>query len=1136
MTRQIDVFPVDWRAGDVGGVDDLRFEITLYGKLRDGRSAVVHINFLPYFFVEVPGHWASARTGLFIAESVRRYRANAAHCHAVSRKTLHGFTNNEKRPFVQVAFNSFADYKRARYAMQRDAKLQTYEAALDPLLKFFHVRNIEPSQWVAIHVERGIVEDAGNFEARVNFGDVATSLLRERPPLVFASWDIECVSLTGKFPNADLPGDKIITIGTAFQRYGEPEPYKRVVVALGTCDDIPGVDVLPCETEGDLLAAWLDVVAAERTDVMVGYNTFGFDLRYLYGRATQCVDDHGEPQVDLSKLGRGPGGGLPLEKNLSSAAYGDNKFFLVTCPGVVQLDLLQIFRKELKLDSYSLANVSKKYLDGHTKIDLSPGDMFKKFDGTAADRAEIAEYCVRDCELPLKLMAKLCVFENLLEMANATIVPIEYLALRGQQIKVYSMLLKKARTLGFVAPDLERAPEPDGKYEGATVLQAKKGAYFDVVSALDFASLYPSIMRAHSMCPSTLVMDDKYAAVEGVEYYDVRVGADTYKFAQNVPCVVPALLEDLAAFRKQAKNDMAAAKERGDPFAAALFNAKQLAYKVSTNSVYGFFGAVRGMFPCVAIAASVTATGRHMIEHSKNLAESLAPGSEVIYGDSVAAYTPILVRAKDESVRGAFYTTFEDLTRNMAWTSTQSGKEVCELGDTTDIWSDAGWTTLQRVIRHKLDPKKRMIRVVTESGLVDVTSDHSLLHPDGQPVTPENVGAGMELMHTDLPIDDMFEVGVTHRELRREYWKTHSTFEPLAERDHLDAAHAFAIGLSLWTGVCLEYRPGVSSLHMKLCPAVDAGNRVVCVREISHPGDAFVYDATTDTHHFAAGIGRMVVHNTDSIFVKLAVGPEKRYDLEEHFRMAEWMAHEISKTFKSPIELEFEKCYYPLMLFTKKRYAALMFTKPDAPDYIDIKGLQLVRRDSPPLIRNVSNAILRKVMHERSTEGAILEAKNAVRLLLTGQVQMEDLVTSKQLRSNYVNEKSQPHVTVARKILARTGAPVTQGERVPYVFVVENENMDGLMASRAEDPKYVAAHGLEIDYLYYLKNQLLSPVTTLLEVLVDDPEAAILDDPQIQETLKILETTRKRDVQASKRVKRNVVNRQYEITSFFKTC
>jgi DNA polymerase delta subunit 1 len=306
---------------------------------------------------------------------------------------------------------------------------------------------------------------------------------------------------------------------------------------------------------------------------------------------------------------------------------------------VLQIDVLQILRRETKHASYTLNNMAKEYL-GDAKIDLPAHEIFSRYDGSSADRAVIAGYAAKDTVLPLQLLKKLCMFENILEMANATYCPADYIMNRGQQIRVYSVLMRKARSLGFACPDGVGIGTV-GKFAGATVLEAKTGAYFDPVVCLDFASLYPSIIRAHRLDYSTLVLDPAYDNLPGVTYHRVAIEAKgdtpgvTYAFAQTADAVLPSLLEDLAAFRKQAKRDMADARARGDAFAEALANSRQLAFKVTMNSAYGFAGTTNGgMLSCVPIAESVTATGRLMIQQTKRLVESLVPGSRVIYGDT----------------------------------------------------------------------------------------------------------------------------------------------------------------------------------------------------------------------------------------------------------------------------------------------------------------------------------------------------------------------------------------------------------------------------------------------------------------------------------------------------------------------
>ena|ERR1700738_1322915 len=101
-------------------------------------------------------------------------------------------------------------------------------------------------------------------------------------------------------------------------------------------------------------------------------------------------------------------------------------------------------------------------------------------------------------------MDKLMSFVNYTEMARVTGVPFNYLLARGQQIKVISQLYRKARSEGLVIPNL-KSEGTDEQYEGATVIEPRKGYYSEPVATLDFSSLYPSIMQAHNLCYTTLL-------------------------------------------------------------------------------------------------------------------------------------------------------------------------------------------------------------------------------------------------------------------------------------------------------------------------------------------------------------------------------------------------------------------------------------------------------------------------------------------------------------------------------------------------------------------------------------------------------------------------------------------------------
>lgn len=1158
----MDIFPVDWVKCEL----ETSFEIRCFGKLLDGASACVRITFLPHFYVECPPSWNGITAQQLITAVVEKYGAIAKHCVSTSRKSIWGFTNGQPRRFIRLVFSTVAASRKAKWFVANTKKLRTYEASVDNVIKLFHIRDIAPAQWIrvnafsTVHEERKVT--VADIEVTTTYTEVSPATdVTAIPPLVFASWDIECVSESGGFPLADKPHDVICTICTTFQRYGETRPFSRHAVTLGSCDDVTGVDIVRCDTEADVINAWLEALHQHSADVLIGWNTFGFDYKYVYGRSLVCVDDlDASPLVHLNRFGRSvEGGGDISEKKLSSAAYGDNNFFFLAAPGWLHLDLMVLIKKQYKLDSYSLNHVSAKFL-GDQKIDLKPHEIFQKFRGSASDRAMIVEYCSQDVSLPLRLMTKLSIAQNVLEMANATSVPVLYLVTHGQQIKVLSLLLKKARSMNFLCPDTDfsaKSNDDDEEgYQGATVLDAQCGAYLhDCVSALDFASLYPSIIRAHNLCTSTLVLDARYGAIPGVEYYSVETPKGTYSFAQNVESVLPALLDDLAIMRKKAKKAEADAKDRGEEFEASVQNARQLAFKVSMNSAYGFYGATKGFLPCLPLAASTTTIGRHMISHTKDLAESLVPGSKVIYGDSVAGYTPLLVR-RDGNVH---FLTIEELSESRAWTRMSDGKESIELSG-MDTYTEVGWTRVHRIVRHRMNPKNRMVRVLTHAGLVDVTMDHSLLLEDGKPVRPTELCLNSSLMHFPgrMPLDDdghpcsekeayiwgcllaqgwtdkaRLIVGAT-RELKQAFWnglRESCPTKELTVRNQLIAAIVLAIGDALDEPVSIDYSYQFSYIVSFVSHREPGIRKLERLPEIPIQ---YVYDLTTENHHFAAGIGRLVVHNTDSVLVIFNCGEENRTNVVAHFEIAQVVADTITKEFRHPNQLEFEKVYHPYILFSKKRYAGMLYSKPEKPDYMDVKGIQLVRRDNCPLVRTASSEILHAIMEHKNADLAIQVANKHVVGLLRNEVPLDELVISKALRADYKNPDSLPHVQVARKIHQRRGYPVQSGERVPFVFVDSGaETALGLQAVRAEDPEYVRENRISPDILYYIDSQLSTPIQMLLDILKPGTFQALMDSEDIKPLVDALRQKNKEDLTVAKRVRTNTKNKQQEITNFF---
>jgi len=870
---------VSWDSGDKETDDGLEYQITMYGRTEAGKSVACSCKFEPYFFVEMDHSMRDTSTiDEILQTQMSNLRTDVVDTKLVKRKKFFGFTNDAEFRFCRIRFKSENAMKRAKYIFQPyvksgvqqrptfGKKWKIYEANIEPVLRFIHICGIESTGWVSVPNQFVVKEKETFCDEEFSLPDYTHVKRVEKDgicPLIMCSFDIEVYSEDGSFPEPSSSKNycPVIQIANTYQRYGEKEPYKRDLFTLNHCGPIANAQITECVNEKDLLIKWCKSIQKNDPDVLIGYNIWKFDLHFIMQRAIKV---HATTEINLNRLNSEIS--VAYKAKFSSSAYGDNEYNMVKSIGRMQIDLLELYKREHKLVKYSLDFVSEHFLKDK-KMDMPIHELFSRYKrGNVDDMTEIGKYCIKDTELPLRLMQKLNDIPNLMEMAKVTYVPMNFLLERGQQIKVFSQITKATRLENMlVITPKNNAPRPDS-FVGATVLNAEKGAYMtEVVVGLDFASLYPTIMRAHNLCYNTIVLDETYGNIEGVTYEETTMGEaenrKTYKFAQNKPGILPRLLENLALSRKKAKKAMAQAEASGDTFMKDVYNGKQLAFKVSMNSVYGFCAAF--MLPCQPISACVTTIGRNMIEQTKTSVESWYPGSRVIYGD------------------------------------------------------------------------------------------------------------------------------------------------------------------------------------------------------------------------------------TDSVMV--IFGTQTKDILKESFTLGIEAAERISKTFRYPIELEFEKCYYPYLLFSKKRYAGLMYTKPEASDYIDVKGIQLVRRDNPEFVRTVSKKILDMVMYDRQISEAIEYAMDCGKQLLNNKVPIEQLTVSKSMRQGYKNT-NQPHLAVANKMNERSpGSGPRSGDRVPYVFV-KTDNQKDLQYQKAEDPVFAKANNVPLDVLYYLKHSLMSPLCSLFELFIDNPKEELFGD------------------------------------------
>jgi DNA polymerase elongation subunit (family B) len=610
-------------------------------------------------------------------------------------------------------------------------------------------------------------------------------------------------------------GDPVIQIGTVFHRYGDSQPYDRSIVVMGPeegmedseiCEDLNGINVYRCSDEKELLLKWKDLILKHNPDYITGYNIFGFDFDYIikrvekifecthknckYNHFTQSKHHHFTCESHaFYRLGRlmkkndkdyckhiNLDGDTITDKMVHSKYFkyktkkcctvtkrlggfndkvddkndfAQNTLKYINMDGRIIFDVQNEVKKGTSLDSYKLDNVAahfmrgkiikklrhkelstwietnnvgnlkdgdyisisittkygemkynngekfivrfagkksirikgvlnyiKKYGDNFVKAewclnkdDISPQELFdahKVLDPIEGPkgRARIAKYCIMDCELCIHLLLLLDFIPNNMGMASVCYVPQPYIFLRGQGIKVQSLVTKYSNDNNIRVPSLKQFDEntdDNSGFEGAIVLEPKTGMYLDdPIAVLDYASLYPTSIKEKNLSHDTYfgeygeVKDrldslgwsekDDYNRIKYKDYiYETKPGTsvveknpvmiettdengNTKEEHKEIDCVfltpkkkkgiisivVSALLEQRSATKKLLKKEKNEDKKK-------VLDGYQLAYKLTANSVYGQLGAKTSSISFKKVAACTTAIGRDRIYDAKDL-------------------------------------------------------------------------------------------------------------------------------------------------------------------------------------------------------------------------------------------------------------------------------------------------------------------------------------------------------------------------------------------------------------------------------------------------------------------------------------------------------------------------------------
>lgn len=460
-------------------------------------------------------------------------------------------------PYIRIAFRTKEEIRRLTNVLNYPLRVQgmgaiklaVHETDATPLLQTTVNRKLATAGWlsyVGVPVRGDDKLTICDHEITCSWRSLNPIENNSLGNVLCLFFDIEAYSsVPSAMPSAKRETDKVFQISCVLWRKGQP--VRKFLLSLFDPDDDrvnalksdlqdeeskdadakeeESKDVIPIETrrfktENDLLAGMAAFFHEFKPNVMVGYNTFGFDWKYMIERANYRGYRKFFQQSFLkdteSKV---------KEIEWSSSACKNQVYTLLDTEGCLQIDLMPFIRREYpNFATYSLKAVSTKFI-GATKDPLTPKGIFKCYDYGRDAYAEarkpspdpnvvklgrvamgvVGKYCVQDAYLCTQLFTKLSIWAGLCCQARVCNVSIFAAFTQGQQLRVYSQVYWMTTHQNYVLQPMYQSKETD-QYVGATVLDPVPGVYNDVVS-FDFASLYPTTMIYKNICPSTLVHD-----------------------------------------------------------------------------------------------------------------------------------------------------------------------------------------------------------------------------------------------------------------------------------------------------------------------------------------------------------------------------------------------------------------------------------------------------------------------------------------------------------------------------------------------------------------------------------------------------------------------------------------------------
>lgn len=1074
--------------------------LQIFGVLADGSKAEVNLTDVPIFFdVLVPEciDEQSFYKELYLCLQDTKYPFNIID---ITAKCLHGFSLTERKfkrvfTYTTIARSELMSIVGNMYDIYSNDKNHYYrKAARENLLTLSDWVTLEDYEYnfTDIHI---FTLSYKNYKTLPDSSNVKTKSFIQKDRTLIATWDIETYSTsnTGLVPMGENDTDSVFMICLTFHWVHEFDALYQICIVDKETESDSRWTTIVCHNQENIIKAFAIVLNCLKPDIIIGFNDSGYDWKFIMHKCIKfqlvkwfwdkiSYDSKKRSSDNITKYNFNVDRNRKIKINAEKDFYGVSPII----PGMICIDALPCFMKIYPKLETSRYGTLKSYLQDNnlpTKVDLPIITLWKYYrEGIPKHMREIAYYCIVDSISVQRLFVKrgiIMLYRETSTLAYVSLADTHYYAGGIKVCNLVGSYAFQSNILVNMKPKIIHA----GTFPGAHVFNPEKGIVPNIhkinqlqsakseeelndlidqlasnrpVVALDFASLYPSLIITYNLSPEMIIKSLHLKEIcenKGLKLHEINFNIGNKQILawsvmhNNNPeqkGLFPIILEKLFNKRQEMKTLLKTyeskreiydlIKERGFdtvktsfineleqlkgeinvPLGSTLeveqanrkkeistiskqlqilnnismttfdkdyidicfnedcINKKQNALKIYMNTFYGETGNHLSPFFSLELAGGVTSAGQNSIKLVANFVREKKYG--IKYGDSVMSYTPIVIKSLDDSINVVTFNNFNQVVwvPCLEYKYDPNSKKECFIPQYMKIWTSSGWSPIVRIIRHFTT--KRIYRVITNKGLVDVTEDHSLLDINKYKISPIECTIGKTKLLYNVPESRMY---CPIKKL-----DFYSTSQLQAQIDFLALQNS---GKNVIIG---DYINNNYLIQIADPIADDSENYIIKSITLLHETyTGYVYDVETRDGTFQAGIGNLIVKNTDSLYLTCPNEYFRECDLqyaskaiskEVYFtamvkitlRIVEQIEKEINSylvelTGSNSLRMANEGCMYPCVFLGKKKYFGIkhFIDANFSLIHLYVKGLEIIKQGKSKIEKKIGSAIMHEAVN-----------------------------------------------------------------------------------------------------------------------------------------------------------------------------